>query len=370
MSSVPKAFQPIKVGNNTLQHRIVLAPLTRFRATKEAVPTKLLVDYYSQRASPGGLLVTEATFISRMAGGYRQAPGIWNKDQIKQWKEVTSAVHEKGAFIFLQLWHLGRTGSPNLNPNNEQIVSASAIPIPGMKPNGKPYDTPRALETHEVKELVQTYRQAAINAIEAGFDGIEIHNANGYLLDQFVNSTTNKRTDEYGGSIENRTRFSLEVVDAIVNAIGAERTAIRLSPNGRVQGMLDESPVETWGYLTTQLQNKYPNMAYLHFIEARSDFHSDSKVNTVDTLDPYRAIWKGPFISAGGFSTAHEHAVELAENTNNLIAFGRAFIANPDLPERIRNKYAFNKYNRNTFYTHDNVGYTDYPYHHEKKSQL
>ncbi|CAO3615435.1 unnamed protein product [Mucor fragilis] len=366
-----KAFEPIEIGRHQLQHRIVLAPLTRFRATLEnAVPTDLLVDYYSQRASPGGLLITEATFIDRLAGGYRQAPGIYNKEQIEGWRKVTDAVHKKGAVIFLQLWHLGRTGSSNLNPNKEQIVSASAIPIPGTKPNGKPYETPRPLETSEVKELVKTYRQAAINAIEAGFDGIEIHNANGYLLDQFVNSSTNKRTDEYGGSTENRGRLTLEIVDAIVDAIGAERTAIRFSPNGSVQGMKDKDPVKTWGYLTAQLQNNHPDLAYLHFIEARSDFSVDGKVNTVDTLEPYRRLWKGPFITAGGFSTAIKHSVDLAEKTGNLIAFGRAFIANPDLPERIRSEYDLNKYNRKTFYTHDAIGYTDYPFHGEKSSRL
>ncbi|KAI8647390.1 hypothetical protein BD408DRAFT_378724 [Parasitella parasitica] len=366
-----KAFEPIKIGRHQLQHRIVLAPLTRFRATLEqAVPTDLLVDYYSQRATPGGLLITEATFISRLAGGYRQAPGIYNQEQIDAWKKVTTAVHEKGAVIFLQLWHLGRAGSSNLNPNRESIVSASAIPIPGTKPNGKPYETPRPLETLEVKELVQTYRQAALNAIEAGFDGIEIHNANGYLLDQFVNSSTNKRTDEYGGSTENRGRLTLEIVDSIVAAIGADRTAIRFSPNGSVQGMKDEDPVKTWGYLTTQLQKNHPSLAYLHFIEARSDFAVDGKVNTVDTLDHYRQLWEGPFITAGGFSTAIKHSVELAEKTGNLIAFGRAFIANPDLPERIKNEYNLNNYNRKTFYTHDAIGYTDYPFYDEKNSKL
>lgn len=365
-----KLFSPIKIGRHELQHRVVLAPLTRFRATLEAVPTELLVDYYTQRASPGGLLVTEATFISRMAGGYRQAPGIYTQHQIEEWKKVTSAVHEKGAVIYLQLWHIGRAGSSVLNPNNEPIVAPSAIPIPGKKMNGKSYEVPRALETEEVKELVRTYRQAALNAIEAGFDGIEVHNANGYLLDQFLNSSTNKRTDEYGGSIENRCRFSLEVLEAIVDAIGADRTAVRFSPAGGVQGMMDESPLKTWGYLTSEIQRKHPELAYLHFIEARSDFQSDKRVNTVDTLSPYREIWKGPFITAGGFSTALEHAVTLAENTGNLIAFGRAFIANPDLPERIRNQFKLNPYQRKTFYTHDAVGYTDYPVYAEKSSHL
>jgi 2,4-dienoyl-CoA reductase-like NADH-dependent reductase (Old Yellow Enzyme family) len=354
----PKAFLPIKVGRNQLEHRIVLAPLTRFRATTEAVPTDLLVDYYQQRASPGGLLVSEATFISPLAGSYRQAPGIYTKEQIEQWKKVTTAVHNKGGVIFLQLWHLGRA-------SRKHVVSASAIPMPGAG-----NITPRALEVQEIKDLVQTYRQAALNAIEAGFDGVEIHNANGYLLDQFVNSGSNKRMDVYGGSIENRCRFSLEVVDAITEAIGEDRTAIRFSPNGGVQGMQDDTPVETWSYLISQLQKNHPNMSYIHLIEARSDFNVDGMVNTVDTLGPYREIWKGPLITAGGFSNAVEHAVALAERTGNLISFGRAFIANPDLPERIRNQFTFNKYNRKTFYTHDAIGYTDYPFYGEKNSHL
>ncbi|KAI8969199.1 hypothetical protein BDF20DRAFT_150367 [Mycotypha africana] len=358
-----KAFSPIQVGHHQLQHRIVLAPLTRFRATLEAVPSELMVEYYAQRSTLGGLLITEATFIDELAGNYKQAPGIYTQEQMEGWKKVTDAVHKKGGVIFLQLWHLGRVGSSSLNPAKEPVVSASSIPIPGNNPNGRPYETPRALETDEVKELVKRYKRAAINAMKAGFDGVEIHNANGYLLDQFVNSHSNKRTDEYGGSIPNRCRLSLEVVDAIVEAIGEQRTAIRFSPNGGIHGMKDDTPVETWSYLTSQLQQKHPQLAYLHFIEARSDFRQDDKVNTVDTLDPYRKLWKGPFITAGGFSTASEHAVQLAEKTGNLIAFGRSFIANPDLPERLRSKYDFNKYNRQTFYTHDAVGYTDYPFY-------
>lgn len=361
-----KLFEPIKIGRHNLQHRVVLAPLTRFRATLEAVPTDLLVEYYKQRATPGGLLITEATFISRLAGGYRRAPGIYSKEQIEGWKKVTSAVHDKGGIIFLQLWHIGRTGSTSLNPNGEPIVSASDVPMPGKKPSGAPYETPKPLEIHEIKELVQTYKLAALNAIEAGFDGVEIHNANGYLLDQFLNTSSNKRTDEYGGSAENRARFTLEVVDAIVDAIGPERTAIRFSPDGKIQGMQDDNPLETWGYVTSRLQEKHPNLAYLHFIEARSSFYND-EVNIIDTLDPYRRLWKGPFITAGGFSNAISHSVNVAQRTGNLIAYGRAFIANPDLPNRIRKQLPLNKYNRATFYTHDATGYIDYPFYEQGK---
>jgi 2,4-dienoyl-CoA reductase-like NADH-dependent reductase (Old Yellow Enzyme family) len=364
--STKAIFSPIKVGNNLLKHRVVLAPLTRLRATVDAIPTDLQVEYYKQRASEGGLLITEATGISRLSGGYPHAPGIYNKSQIENWQKVTKAVHaKKGSLIFLQLWHIGRAGSKYLNPNQEEVVSASSIAITGKNMAGGDYEVPHALEIDEIKAIVQDYRQAALNAIEAGFDGVEIHGANGYLIDQFINSSSNKRTDIYGGSIENRSRFALEVIDAIVEVVGAERTAIRLSPGAAFQDMKDDTPVETWSHLTSEIQTKHPNLSYLHFIEARGDMMGES-VNTVDTLEPYRQIWKGPFITAGGFSTNIEHAIDTAEKTGNLIAFGRTFIANPDLPERLRNSWELNKYDRSTFYVQSAEGYTDYPVYDNK----
>lgn len=360
-------FSPIKVGNNQLQHRVVLAPLTRYRAGFDGVPSDLQVEYYRQRASEGGLLITEGTLISRLAGGHPQAPGIYTKDQIEGWKKVTAAVHEKKGFIFLQLWHLGRAGTSVLFPNNEQVVSSTSVPIKDTKNYaGSQYEVPHALETKEVHDLVQVYRQAALNAIEAGFDGIEVHSANGYLLDQFINSNVNDRTDIYGGSVENRARFPLEVVDAIADAIGAEKTAIRFSPGTTYQDMHDENPIETWGYITQQIQNKHPKLGYLHFIESRSVYREDGHVNSTDSLEPFRQLWKGPFVSASGHSTNIEHAIDLAEKTGSLIAFGRAFIANPDLPERIRHGWELNHYDRPTFYTHEAHGYIDYPFYNEK----
>lgn len=365
--STQAIFTPIKVGGHKLQHRVVLAPLTRFRATVEGVPTDLLTEYYKQRTTDGGLLITEATGITQGAA-YPKAPGIYTKEQIEAWKKVTSAVHEKNGTIFLQLWHIGRAGSKHFNPDGAQIVSASAIPISGPTMTGEDHEVPRALEIEEIKELVQTYRQAAINAVEAGFDGVEIHSANGYLLDQFINTSSNKRTDIYGGSIENRGRFSLEVVDAIVDAIGANRTAIRFSPGEAFQDMQDDTVVETWSYLTSEIQKKHPDLAYLHFIQARANiFGNDKNVAPPDTLGPYRQIWKGPFITSSGFSTATQEAIDLAERTGDLISFGRAFIANPDLPERLRNGWELNKYDRSTFYSEGSVGYTDYPFYEEKK---
>ncbi|KAI8364863.1 hypothetical protein EDC96DRAFT_510625 [Choanephora cucurbitarum] len=360
-------FSPAKVGNLELKHRVVLCPLTRYRATKEAVPTDLQVEYYKQRASEGGLLITEATFISPSAGSYPQAPGIFTDEQIEGWKKVTKAVHEKKAYIYLQLWHIGRAGSHLLNPNHEPTVSASAIPIKGKDMLGNDFETPRPLEVNEIKSIVEDYRQASLNAIKAGFDGVEIHSANGYLLDQFLNSNSNKRTDEYGGSVENRCRFTLEVVDAVVDAVGAERTGIRFSPGGSFQDMADENPTETWGHALTQLQKKHPNLSYVHVTEPRSSWLTDNNTERTDSLDSFRKIWQGTFITASGFSNKKEQAFEIAEKTGNLCAFGRAFIANPDLPERLRNGWELNKYDRSTFYTHDAKGYIDYPFYNDKQ---
>ncbi|KAL9546250.1 hypothetical protein MBANPS3_006753 [Mucor bainieri] len=353
-------FSPIKVGVNNLKHRVVLAPLARFRATPDAV------EYYKQRASDGGLLITEATFISRLAGGFSRAPAIYNKDQIEGWKKVTSAVHGKGAVIFLQLWHVGRVGSKQLNPNQERVVSASDIPCPGKNEQGSDCEVPRPLTIDEIKFIVGEYAQAAKNAIEAGFDGVEIHGALGYLVDQFINNSSNNRTDIYGGSVENRSRFALEVVDAVVTAVGEERTAIRFSPGSDYQDMATVNVEETWSYLVSELQKNHPGLAYLHFIEARV-MPSDPKQNhPQDTLEAYRKLWNGPFITAGGFSTCVDFGKEIAEATGNLVSYGRAFIANPDLPERIRNGWELNHYDRSTFYTHEAGGYTDYPFYNDK----
>lgn len=354
-------FSPLKVGKNQLEHRVVLAPLTRFRADENAVPTDLQVEYYSQRATKGGLLITEATFITHKAGSYPHAPGIYTKDQIAGWKKVTDAVHAKGGVIFLQLWHIGRAAmSAHIG---EQPVSSSDIAIEGVNLLGLPQEKPRALSIPEMKDLLQDYRQAALNAVEAGFDGVEIHSANGYLLDQFINTSCNNRTDIYGGSIENRCRFPLEVVDTVVEAVGAERTAIRFSPWSEFQDMKDDTPYETWGYLCKSLQEKHSDMAFVDFIEPRADFCVDNYTKQADTLEPFRQAWKGPMISAGGFTFNTERAFEVAEKTGNMIGFGRLFIANPDLVERLRNGWPLNKYNRDTFYTNSAEGYTDYPFY-------
>ncbi|RCH94846.1 hypothetical protein CU098_005466 [Rhizopus stolonifer] len=365
-----KLFEPISIGQYKLQHRVVLAPLTRKRATAEGVPTDLMVEHYRQRTSVGGLLISEACFVNPVSRGYSQVPGIFTEEQIDAWKKVTDAVHEKGGIIFAQIWHAGRAGSPKLNPNNEPTVSASAVHMPGKDDKGNDRETPHALEIHEIKEIVQDFKQAALNSIQAGFDGVEIHNANGYLLDQFLNSHTNRRTDEYNGSPEKKARFTLEVVEAVVSAIGPEKTAIRFSPGGTYNDVHDKDPLTTWSYVTNALQERFPQLAYLHFIEPRSTFFGDA-VNTIDSLGPFRKLWNGPFINSGGFSNAIQHAVNIAEGTNDLIAFGRMFISNPDLPERIKNNIPLTKYDRSTFYKNDAVGYNDYPsYSQQVESRL
>jgi 2,4-dienoyl-CoA reductase-like NADH-dependent reductase (Old Yellow Enzyme family) len=358
-------FAPLKLGRYELKHRIVLAPLTRMRATSDAVPTDIMKEYYSQRTTDGGLLITEATFIDRCAGSYPNVPGIYSKDQITEWKKVTDAVHEKGGIIFLQLWHLGRVASAALN-EGQQPVSASDIAVKGNNMLGQPQEKPRALSISEIKDITNQFRQAALNAMEAGFDGVEIHSSNGYLLDQFINTSSNKRTDSYGGSIENRARFPLEVVDSIADAIGADRTAIRFSPWSGFQDVEDETPYETWGHLTKTLQNNHPNLAYIHFVEPRTNLMGEKNADTPDSLDTFRKAWKGSFISAGGYTYDKDLAFNTAENTGNLIAFGRQFLANPDLVERLRNGWPFNKYNRETFYGGSDAGYTDYPFYKEQ----
>ncbi|KAI8371873.1 hypothetical protein BD560DRAFT_446644 [Blakeslea trispora] len=349
-------LSPIKVGNLELQHRVVMAPLTRLRSSKEGVPTDLQVEYYSQRSSPGGLILTECTAVSSTAVGYPYGPGVYSQEQIEGWKKVTDAVHKKGGHIFLQLWHSGRTGKSDLHPNKEQVVSASPIAITGTGILGEGFELPRALETDEIPGIVNDFAQAALNAIKAGFDGVEIHSAFGYLLDQFINTSSNHRTDQYGGSVENRCRFTLEVVKAVTNAVGPKRTGIRVSPGGGdFHDATEESPVETCSYLLSQLQQHYPDMAYVHFMERRQ-----GKDLEEDLANPYRRIWKGRVISSG-FSSSVEHAVEYADKTGDLIAFGRAFIANPDLPRRIKHNQPLNPFDYATFYTHEAKGYTDYP---------
>ncbi|KAB5588109.1 inactive dehydrogenase EasA [Ceratobasidium theobromae] len=360
-----RLFDPLQVGDITLQHRVIMAPLTRYRADKNHVHGDLAVQYYGQRAEvPGTLLITEATFIAAEAGGYEYIPGIWNEAQIAAWKRIVEAVHSKGSFIFLQLWALGRSAEPKvLAAEGLPYVSSSPIPLTGIP------EVPRELAKEDIRRYVGLYAQAAKNAVEkAGFDGVEIHSANGYLLDQFLQDVCNKRTDEYGGSVENRTRFTLEVTDAVVAAIGVKKTAIRFSPWSRFQDMRMDDPIPTFSYLMEQLAQRHPELAYVHFVEPRvsgdnevGHAHEVGTPKHPDSNDFARKIWGSrPLLIAGGYKP--DTAAAAAEQYPNAgIVFGRYFLANPDLPERLRMGIALNHYDRKTFYTNGAEGYIDYP---------
>ncbi|KZT71225.1 NADH:flavin oxidoreductase/NADH oxidase [Daedalea quercina L-15889] len=362
---IPKLFQPTIVGKHALSHRIVLAPLTRFRASKEHVPGEYALEYYSQRASvPGTLLITEAAFISPFAGGLDNVPGIWNDEQVDAWKRVTDAVHEKGSRIFVQLWALGRGADPKvLDAEGLPYVSASDVKLSTSD------RVPRPLTTEEIKEYIDAYTNASVNAVRAGFDGVELHGANGFLIDQFLQDVSNKRTDQYGGSVENRSRFALEIIESITKAIGAERTAIRLSPWGYVQDMRMADVKPTFSYLVSQLAQKYSDLAYIHVVEPRVSGYIDRETQQGESNDFLRDIWKPRrFISAGGHT--RDSAFEFAERNDDLVAFGRFFISNPDLPILIAKNLPIKKGNRDTYYSPGPVGYIDYPFAEEDFAKI
>ncbi|KAK0433459.1 hypothetical protein EV421DRAFT_1997442 [Armillaria borealis] len=349
-----KLFQPVKIGKMTLQNRVVLAPMSRMRASKAHVPHLPIVkDYYVQRAhTPGTFLVSEATFIVAKAGGMDHAPGIWSD------KRVTDAVHEKGCFIYCQLWALGRAGIPEiLDREGFPYVSASDVPLTGRS------RAPRPLTVDEIKEYPGIYAQAALNAVKAGFDGVEINGAHGHLLDQFTRDAANTRTDEYGGSIENRVRFPLEVIEAVVKAVGAERTAYRISPWNGFQDMNMKEPKPTFAHLVSQIKSQHPDLAYLHIIEPRIFGNFDRETVGADEENDFiREIWAPKtLIAAGGYN--RQTAMEAADKTNDLIAFGRHFVSNPDLVLRLQKDVPLNPYKRELFYLADYhpEGYTDYP---------
>ncbi|KAF7299809.1 NADH:flavin oxidoreductase/NADH oxidase [Mycena chlorophos] len=374
--STAPLFQPTTLGAGLqLKHRVVLAPLTRMRADANFVPILPLVkEYYTQRAStPGTLLITESSFIAAKAGGYGNMPGIYSREQVAAWKEVVASVHAQGSFIFAQVAALGRNAMPEALKAVDasfELVGASDIPVDPTSAV-----KPRPLTVEEIKEYVELYAQAAKNAIEAGFDGVEIHNGNGCLLDQFIQDVSNNRTDAYGGSIENRARLTLEVVKAVADAIGEERVAIRFSPWSPFAGMGMKDPLPTFTYALSQLALRHPRLAYVHLIEPRvaaNEYLEVTPENAAQSNDALQAAWVGSsarkIIRAGGLSLAS--ALELAEESpeNVLVAFGRTFIANPDLPLRLKHNVALNPYNRATFYIPGDVtglGYTDQPFSQE-----
>ena len=364
---LPRLFSPLQLGEVRLAHRVVMAPLTRMRSGQPGnVPQDMNVEYYSQRATNGGLIITEATQISPQGQGYPATPGIHSAEQIAGWQKVVSAVHDKGGLIFLQLWHVGRISHSSLQANGALPVAPSAIRPSGdaYTADGRtaPFETPRALEQSEILSIVDDYKNAAQNAKIAGFDGVEIHGANGYLIDQFLRDKTNHREDEYGGSLENRTRFLVEVAQAVVNVWGGGRVGVRFSPFGTFNDMGDSQPLELFSLAVEKMAAL--GLAYLHLVEPRQDeshgFDISRWASTpMGTL--FRHKFPGPIIAAGGYTGGLAEAA-IAAGAADAVAFGRNFIANPDLPKRLAMGAELNRYHRESFYGGTERGYTDYPF--------
>ncbi|PON81619.1 NADH:flavin oxidoreductase/NADH oxidase [Trema orientale] len=371
-------FSPYKMGKFNLSHRVVLAPMTRCRALN-GVPHAALAEYYTQRSTHGGFLITEGTSISNTSAGFPHVPGIYTEEQVEAWKKIVDAVHAKGSIIFCQLWHVGRASHQVYQPGGGSPISSTNKPISKrwriLLPDGSygPYPKPRALDTYQIQEVVEHYRRAAINAIRAGFDGIEIHGAHGYLIDQFLKDGINDRTDEYGGSIGNRCKFLMQVVQAIVSAIGADRVGVRISPAIDHLDAMDSDPVRL-GLAVVERLNKLQlnhgsRLTYLHVTQPRYTAYGqtesgrpgseDEEAHLIRTL---RKAYKGTFICSGGF-TRELGMQALADGDADLVSYGRFFISNPDLVLRFKLNAPLTKYNRKTFYTQDPVvGYTDYPF--------
>jgi N-ethylmaleimide reductase len=351
-------FSPFRLGPLTLPNRIVMAPMTRNRAGSGNVPGPLAATYYQQRAS-AGLIVTEATQISPQGVGYPGTPGIHTAEQVAGWKRVTDAVHGAGGRIYLQLWHVGRISHPSLQPGGGLPVAPSAIAPAGqaMTREGlKPFVTPRALETAEIPGIVEDYRLGARHAREAGFDGVELHGANGYLVDQFLRDRTNHRTDRYGGSTQNRARFLIEVTEALVGEWGAERVGVRLSTTAPFNDMGDSDPSATFTTAVGEL-NRF-GLAYLHIVEPAPG--DPVPAGVMPDLRFFRKLWRGTLMGNKGYDLARAEAV-LHDGAADLVSFAALFLANPDLPERLRRGGPFNPPDRKTFYGGDAGGYTDYP---------
>ncbi|MFG0631831.1 MAG: alkene reductase [Gammaproteobacteria bacterium] len=343
-------FDPLTLGELQLPNRIIMAPLTRCRADAGRVPNALMAEYYVQRAS-AGLIISEATSVTPMGVGYPDTPGIWSNDQVRGWNNVTKAVHGAGGRIVLQLWHVGRISHPSYL-NGELPVAPSAIQPKGHVSLVRPlaeYPTPRALESEEIADIVDAYRVGAENAKAAGFDGVEIHGANGYLLDQFLQSSTNQRNDNYGGSLENRARLLLEVTDAVIEVWGAGRVGVHLAPRADAHDMGDADRVETFTYVARELGKR--GIAFICSREKQAD----------DSIGPLiKQAFGGPYIVNERFDKASANAA-LASGTADAVAFGIAFIANPDLPARLAGDAPLNEPRPETFYGKGAVGYIDYP---------
>ncbi len=351
-------FDPIKLGSLALPNRIIMAPLTRGRATRAHVPTPLMAEYYAQRAS-AGLIISEATGISQQGLGWPYAPGLWNDEQVRAWRLVTDAVHGAGGRIVAQLWHMGRLVHPDFLGGDKPIsASATTAPDSAHTYDGKkPYAEARSLQADEIPTLLEDYARAAGNALEAGFDGVQIHAANGYLIDEFLRDNSNFRTDQYGGSVENRTRLLREVVETVAGKVGADRTGVRLSPNGAIQGVDDSHQEDLFTAAAACLAP-----IGIAFLEMREPGFEGTfgKAKTAPVAPAMKAAFGGPMILNSDYDGASGQA-ELEKGVADAIAFGRTFIANPDLPHRIGQGLPLAKDHAETWYSQGPAGYVDYP---------
>ncbi|MEL6496524.1 MAG: alkene reductase [Cyanobacteria bacterium J06623_7] len=358
-TTVPNLLQPLNKGLS-LKNRVVMAPMTRGRAGEARIANALMAEYYAQRAG-AGLIVSEGTAISPRGYGWTHSPGIYTPEQTKAWQQTIERVHQQESKIYLQLWHTGRASHSSFQPNNQLPIAPSAIAISGSEahtPEGKkPYETPWALETEEIAGVVEEYRQAAANAKAAGFDGVEIHAANGYLIDEFLQSKTNQRTDKYGGSIENRYRFLQEVIEAVLTVWDAGSIGVRLSPNGSFNDMGSSDYRETFTYITQQLNSC--GLAYLHLLDGLAfGFH---ELGEPMTISEFRKIYDGVLIANCGYDR-HDGEKAISEGNADLVAFGRPYISNPDLVERFANNWELNLDAKiDVWYSPGAEGYTDFP---------
>lgn len=347
---MPTLFDSLQLGSLTLPNRIFLAPLTRARAGQQRIPNALMAEYYRQRSS-AGLILTEATSVTPMGVGYANTPGIWSQEQVEGWKLITQAVHEAGGHIFLQLWHVGRISDPQFLDGALPVAPSAIAPaghVSLVRPL-KSFVTPRALELAEIPGIIEAYRKGAENAKLAGFDGVEIHGANGYLLDQFLQTKTNHRTDEYGGSLENRARLMLEVTDAVISVWGADRVGMHIAPRGDAHDMGDANPLETFSYVARELGRRK-----IAFIAAREHQAPDSIGSAL------KKAFGGVYVANEKFTLESGNAI-LAAGDADAVAFGVPFLANPDLPKRFASGAALNAPDPATFYADGAKGYTDYP---------
>lgn len=360
MTPQSRLFKPLKIGDIEIQHRIGMAPLTRCRANHERVPTPLMKEYYAQRcAVPGTLIISEGTFVSATCGGFPSAPGIWRGDQVAAWKTITDEVHSRGCFMFCQIFAMGRAADVEVaRKEGTQIVAPSAIPIDDGAA------VPRTMTIDEIEQTVLDFIEASKNAIRAGFDGVEIHGANGYLLDQFIQDVSNKRQDDYGGSVENRSRILDDIIKGVVGAIGPKRVGLRLSPWSTFQGMRMDDPIPQFTDIIKKASQS--DIAYLHLVESRTSGAMDSDFH--DGLDFAYDLWNGPLLVAGGYTPleAQKLVDESYPEKGIIVIFGRLFISNPDLIFRVKEGLQLSPYNRETFYAlQSTLGYIDYSFSRE-----